>query len=244
MLSTFTLWKDYVMIGTKLIKGIFPLAAIVSLTACVTPPVADGRFYLDGRPIKIEELRRRDVYASLTEDWAKFDKYVKDEPQMSAKIPINRHLQLTPPFPTNWPPQHLRSVTYYAYAQYSEFRIHGPMLSRSAPWAKVVLNEGARENKVMLASTLGSGAHGESSVPISQELADRKMRIIKDGEAHLSNFVSWKAIPQDEVEVKAIREYYCQWRLTDRTADLIQDNHRPFFQWLSCPPRTLVPVLQ
>jgi hypothetical protein len=121
--------------------------------------------------------------------------------------------------------------------------MHGPALSRSAPWAKVVLSEGMPANKVILAAALGPVVHGEGSVPISKELADRKAQIIKDGKAHLPNFVSWKAIPDDEAEVKAIREYFCQWVLTDRTADLIKNNHRAFFEWLSCPPRTMVPVL-
>jgi hypothetical protein len=43
--------------------------------------------------------------------------------------------------------------------------------------------------------------------------------------------------------VKAIKEYYCQWALTDHTADLIKVNHQIFFEWLSCPPQTLIPVL-
>lgn len=221
------------------------LTVIELLTACATRPVVEGQFFFGSRPIKVEELIRNDVYAFLAEDWAKFDKHVMDAPDMiSGKVwPIDWYLQVTPPFPTNWPPQQLRSVTYYAYAEYQRLLMHGPVQSRSAPWAKVVLNEGMPANKAILATALGPVAHGEASVPIGKELGSRKIQIIKDGEAHLSNFVSWKAIPDDKAEVKAIREYYCQWALTNRTADQIKDNHRAFFEWLSCPPRTMTPVL-
>lgn len=223
----------------------FSLAFIVLLSACAACPVAAEEFFVGSRPVKIEELKRNDVYAFLADDWAKFEKHVKDAPdRMSGKMwPIDWYLQVTPPFPTNWPPQQLRSVTYYAYAEYQELFMHGPVISRSAPWAKAVLNEGLPANKVILATTLGPVVHGEGSVPISKELAGRKIQIIKNGESHLPNFVSWKAISDDEAEVKAIREYYCQWVLTNRTADLVKDNHRTFFEWLSCPSRTMIPVL-
>ena len=224
---------------------LFSLAVIALLTACAARPVVEGQFFVGSLPTKIEELKRNDVSAFLAEDWAKFDKHVKDAPDMmTGKVwPIDWYIEVTPPFPTNWPPQQLRSVTYYAYAAYQELFMHGPVLRRSAPWAKVVLNEGMPANKVILATALGPVVHEEGSVPISKELASRKIQIIKDGETHLANFVSWRAIPEDEAEVKAIREYYCQWVLTNRTADLIKDNHRAFFEWLSCPPRTMVPVL-
>jgi len=223
----------------------FSLAFIALLTACAACTVAAGEFFLGRSSVKIEELKRNDVYAFLTDDWAKFDKHVKDVPdRRSGKVwPIDWYLRITPPFPTDWPPQQPRSVTYYAYAEYQELFMHGPVLSRSAPWAKVLLNEGMPANKEILATALGPEVHGEGSVPINRELARRKSQIIQDGEGYLSNFVSWTDIPDDDAKVKAIREYYCQWVLTNRTADLIKENHRAFFEWLSCPPRTMVPVL-
>jgi len=192
--------------------------------------------------MKIEELKNYDVRTLLAEDWAKFDKYAKDAPCIFSQEvwPVNWGVRVTPPFPTNWPPRQLRSVTYYAYAEYQVLLMHGPFLSRSTPWAKVVLNEGVPAKKVILATALGPAVHGEGSVPISRELALRKIQIIKDGEVLLSNFISWKAIPEDETEVKAIKEYYCEWILTNHTADLIKDNHRAFFEWLSCPGRTML----
>jgi hypothetical protein len=209
------------------------------------PEIATGNFIFGSRTVRIEELKRNDVYVFLADDWAKFDKHVKNEPDIfSGKVrSIDWYLQVTPPFPTYWPPQQTRSVTYYAYAEYQQLLMHGPMLSRSAPWATVVLSEGTPAKKVMLATVLGPVVHVEGSVPISSELAKRKVQIIKDGEVHLSDFVSWTSIPHDGAEVKAIKEYYCQWILTNRTADLIKDSHRAFFEWLSCPPPTMVPVL-
>lgn len=223
----------------------FPLALMALLTVCTASQVAAGEFLVGGRSVKIEELKRNDVYAFLADDWAKFDKHVKDAPdRMSGKVqPVDWYLQVTPPFPTNWPPRQVQSVTYYAYAEYQELFMHGPVLSRSAPWAKVRLNEGMPAEEEILATAIGPVVHGEGSVPISQELARRKIQIIQNGEAHLSSFVGWRAIPDNEAEVTAIREYYCQWILTNRTADLIRENHQAFFEWLSCPPRSMVPVL-
>ena len=216
------------------------------LVACASDPFVEGKFFLGDRSVKIEELKRNDVSAFLAEDWAKFDKHAKDGTDMFNRVPhsVDWYLQVTPPFPTSWPPQKVRSVTYYAYAEYQESQMHGPVLSRSAPWAKVVLNEAMPADKVILSAVIGPAVNGEGSVPITRQLADRKIQIIKDGEAHLSNFVSWSAIPTDETEVRAVREYYCQWALTNYTADLIKDNHRAFFEWLACPPRGWIPVLQ
>lgn len=207
--------------------------------------IDDGQFYFGDQAVKIADLKRRDVYAFLAGDWAKFDKHATDTVEMftGKKVSIDWRPVITPPFPTTWPPQQPRSIAYYAYAEYQEAMMHGPVISRSAPWAKVVLNEGEPAKKVLLAADIGPVVHGEGSVPISQQQASRKIQIIKDGEAHLANFVRWAAIPDDEAEVKAIREYYCQWALTDRTAALIKDDHKAFFEWLSCPPPTRVPVL-
>lgn len=222
------------------------LAFAVLLSACAAHPAGTDNYYFGNRAVKIEQLTPNDVEAFLADDWARFDKHVKDVPDWMTpgKVwSVDWHLEVTPPFPTNWPPLRTRSVTYYAYGEYQEGFMHGPALSRSAPWAKVVLTEGMAANKVILARRLGPAVNGEASVRISNELADRKTQIINDGEAYLPGFMSSKSIPDNQAEIKAIREYYCQWILTNRTADLIEDNHRAFFQWLSCPPKTLIPVL-
>lgn len=234
------------MVCTKPITHLFALAAVALLAACTTPPFNEGKVFVGDRAIKLEELKSGDLFPFLAEDWAKFDKHVKDAPDFFSSKPrsIYWHLVITPPFPTYWPPRKPRSVTYYAYAQYQELYRHGPSLSRSAPWAKVVLTEGMPDNKLILAVAIGPAVHGEGSVLIGVQMANRKRQIIKDGEAYLSHFVTWTAIPDDDAEVKAIREYYCEWALADRTADLIKDNHRIFFEWLSCPPRSRYPVLQ
>lgn len=129
------------------------LALIAFLTASAASPVVAGEFFLGARPVKLEELKRNDVYAFLADDWAKFDKHVKDARNwMSGKVwSINWYLEVTPPFPTNWPPEQSRSITYYAYAEYQELFRHGPALMRSAPWAKVLLNEGMPAKKEILA---------------------------------------------------------------------------------------------
>ena len=221
------------------------LAVIALLTSCGVRPIADEHPSFGRHATKLEEVKEKDVSDFLAEEWSKFDKYVKHASGIfSAKEhPVYWGLKLTPPLPTNWPPTPSPSVTYYAYGEYQELFEHGPSLSRSAPWAKVILTEGMPPSKVILATALGPATHGEGSVPISRKQAERKIQIIKDGEARLINFISWRAIPDDAVEVKAIREYYCQWALTDLTADLIKDKHRGFFEWLSCPPPTGIPVL-
>ena len=183
----------------------------------------------------------------LDADWAKFDKHVGEMPDilfLGKMRSIDWYFVVTPPFPTNWPLQKRCSITYYAYAEYQRLLMHGPQLSRSAPWAKVVLTEGEVAEKVLLTKAIGPVVHGEGGVPISRKMANRELQIIKDGEAHLPNFMRWTEVPSDEAEVKIIREYYCQWALTNGTADLIKGSHHGFFEWLSCPPRTAIPVLQ
>ena len=226
------------------VSRLFPLAVIALLTSCAVRPIADEPPSFGRHATKLEEVKEKDLSDLLAEEWSTFDKYAKHASGIfSAKeYPVYWRLKLTPPIPTNWPPTPSPSVTYYAYGEYQELFEHGPTLSRSAPWAKVVLTEGMPPSKVVLATALGPATHGEGSVPISREQADRKNQIIKDGEARLINFISWRAISGDAAEVKTIREYYCQWALTDLTADLIRDNHRAFFAWLSCPPPTRVPV--
>lgn len=223
----------------------FSLAILAMLTPCTASPLVEGQFDFGNHSVRIKDIKSSDLYGFLAEDWAKFNKHVKDAPdRLSGKVwPINWHMQISPPFPTNWPPRKNRSVTYYAYAEYQELLIHGPALSRSAPWVKVILSEGMSADKVILASALGPAIHGEGSVPISGAQAARKIQIIGDGEAHLADFIAWKSIPADEGVVIAIKNYYCQWILTNRTADLIKEDHRAFFEWLSCPPRTMIPVL-
>jgi hypothetical protein len=217
-------------------------AAIAASASCAG---AEGQFFFGDHPVRIEELKRDDVYAFLAADWAKFDKHAKEGMDAFTSKPhsVDWYLRITPPFPTDWPLQKSRRVTYYAYAEYQELFMHGPVLSRSAPWAKVVLQEGEPANKFILSAAIGPVVSGEGSVLISRQMADRKSKILKDGEAALPRFVLWTAVPKDGAQIKAIREYYCQWALTDRTADLIMDNHRAFFEWLSCPPRTISPVL-
>jgi hypothetical protein len=228
----------------QLFSRLFLCAAFTLLTSCAVGPIVEGQFFIGSHLVKTGELKASEVSGFLADDWAKFDKHVKDAPDMFSKMrPVSWRFELTPPFPTNWPPKRSRSVTYYAYAEYQEFSHHGPVLSRSAPWAKVILTEGKPADKVILASAVGPVKHGEGSVPITREQADRKIQIIKDGEARLNSFISWRTIPADEGEVKSIREYYCQWERTDRTADLIREDHRAFFEWLSCPPHTRIPVL-
>lgn len=194
--------------------------------------------------IDISKFNDNTIRRLVADDWARFDKYAgRTRDFFGKEWDIDWYLKISPPFPSIWPPQGRRGTTYYVYAEYQELRLSGPALSRSAPWAKVMLNEGEPANKVLLATAIGPVVHGEGSVPINPQQAARKIQIIRDGEAHLSNFVRWTTIPDDAAEVKAIREYYCQWALTNRTADLIKDNHQAFFEWLSCPPRTRIPVL-
>ncbi|WP_193097922.1 hypothetical protein [Burkholderia sp. Z1] len=242
LVGRFAIWHDDLM---RPISRSFSLVTVLLLTACAARPAATGEFFVGDHPVKVEALKRSDVYALLVGDWERFDTHVKDAPDfMTGKTwPVNWYLRVTPPFPTSWPPQQFRSVTYYAYAEYQELFRHGPTLSRSAPWAKVTLNEGRPATEVILSTRIGPVVSGEGSVPITQAQAERKKQIVETGESYLSDFVSWQAIPDNETEVKAIRQYYCQWILTNRTADLIENNHRAFFEWLSCPPRTLTPVL-
>ena len=224
----------------------YSLAALGLLAAFAahSNPTNQGIFFIGTRPVKIEELKEKDLYQYLAPDWSRFDKYAKDSKDMfGGAYPSYWYLQISPPLPTNWPPQKNRSVTYYAYAEYQESRMHGPVLSRSAPWARVVLTEGISSDKVILANAIGPAVHAEASVSISGEMAARLIQIKKNGQENLSNFIGWTTISDNRTEVTAVRDYYCQWALTNHTAELIKDRHAAFFEWLSCPPPTHIPVL-
>jgi hypothetical protein len=225
------------MIRTALLVCIFPLFLSSAPIASAANQKNDGFFLIGDRAIKIEELKRRDLVPILEQDWTKFDIATVATKNFFTGQPETTHwyYQVTPPIPTYWPPQQKRSITYYAYAEYQEFMRHGPLLSRTAPWAKVVLNEGAAAENIVLAIKVGPVAHQYGSSLQPPSVQERMVQVRRDGEKLLSSFVSWKAIPDKQEEVNAIREYYCQWAQEDGTAKLIQKDHQEFFEWLSCP---------
>ena len=206
----------------------------------------EGSFLLGECVVAIEKISSNDLRRYLASDWSKFDTYVKESSIMFSndKVSVHWYQQITPPFPTHWPPQEVRSVTYYGYAEYAESNHHGPAYLRSAPWAKVVLTEGQPAVKQVLVDSLGEAIHGQGSRPISHEMAARLIQIHEDGEKGLPAFIGWQRIPDDAVQVQAIKDYYCQWMIENRTGTLVRDAHQAFFDWLSCPARnSVIPVL-
>jgi hypothetical protein len=206
----------------------------------------EGSFLLGERVVAIEKIGLDDLRWYLTPDWRKFDTYVKESTIMftNNKVSVHWYQQITPPFPTHWPPQEVRSVTYYGYAEYAESNHHGPAYGRSAPWVKIVLTEGQPAVKHVLVSSLGAEVHGQGSHPISHEMAARLVQIHKDGEKGLPAFIGWKRIPDDAVQVQVIKDYYCQWMIENRTGMLVREAHQAFFDWLSCPAQNpIIPVL-
>lgn len=175
---------------TKSMVRIFTITAML-LNACVIQ-AREGEFLIGDNTVKINKLDRAYIYQFLENDWDKFDKYAADDSiDFSTKTtPVYWYLKMSPPFPTNWPPKKKRSITYYGYAEYALSGIHGTNMSRSAPWVKVVLNEGQPAVKTILATTIGTAVHGENSVPINNEMAQRHIQIIKDAKKHLPNFVT------------------------------------------------------
>jgi hypothetical protein len=172
-------------------------------------------------------------------DWNEFDKNTgqKSRDMFSKKeIELIWYIKITPPFPNVWPPQPQRSVTYYAYAEYQELLMHGPVLSRSAPWGKVVLKDGEAPKLKILAKSIGKVASGEGSRPLSPNQAKRLVQIREDGEKYIPIFLRWKELPPDtDPGIKTIRDYYCQWSRDNLTSQLIKSNHTEFFEWLACP---------
>lgn len=215
-----------------------PLAVISLLSACAAPADTEKVSTFGSRPVALESIRENDLSVFLASDWSKFDAYAGHAFDIFSgkESPLYWHSRLTPPLPTHWPPTPARSVTYYAYPEYQELRMHGPAYSRAAPWAKVVLAEGQLPQKMILASALGPKIHYEIGVPITRDQADRAIQIAKAGAAALPGFIAWKAIPDDAAEVKIIKDYYCQWARSDGTAKLVREHHRSYFEWLACAP--------
>lgn len=214
------------------------LAAILVLTACAAPRETEITPSTFGAGlVALESVSEEDLSGFLASDWSKFDPYAKRayDVFLAKEVPLYWQSRLTPPLPTQWPPTPVRSVTYYAYAEYEHSRMHGPVYSRGAPWAKVVLVEGQLPQKTILASAPGPAVHYEAGEPISVEQADRASQVWKAGSAALPRFISWQAIPDDAAEVSIIKAYYCQWAARDGTARLVNEQHRGFFEWLACP---------
>ena len=196
----------------------------------------NGTFLINDRAVNIEELKRADLATLLTDEWIKLDhtavatkNFFTGEPETS-----DWYYQVKPPIPTHWPPQQERSVTYYAYAEYREFMRHGPSLSRSAPWAKVVLTEGMPAKTIILTGQIGPVIDQQVAWMVPPSVQEQQFQVRRDGEKQLSNFINWQSIPDSQTEVKAIREYYCQWAKENGIAKLIRNDNQAFFEWLSC----------
>lgn len=207
------------------IAAVLASGALVPATAQVTPVMADASF---GPKVAAR---------ALSGTWASFDKAAgKSTDMFGQQQTLTWYMQLTPPIPLHWPPDGSRGVIYYAYAEYQTFQMHGPSQSRSAPWARVVLRDGAVPEVTLLSQTIGPAVTGEGSRPLTSDLARRLSDIHAQGEYALSSVASWTKLPDlDNGETRNIRTYFCQWTWDNRVSDYAQARSPEFFQWLACP---------
>ncbi len=194
-------------------------------------------------PVGISGLSADTARSIVQADWDAFDKRtgLQRDIYSASGEPLEWNESLSPPFPNTWPPAATRSVTYYVFAEYQTYEQHGPSLHFSAPWARVVLQDGQAPAKEIILKAIGPEVSGLPSKPVPREQAQRYIQIRKAGEKAIPALLGWTALPADsDPSVKAIRDYYCQW---ERDHDLltgayIKNHHRPFFNWLACPKAT------
>ncbi len=191
-------------------------------------------------PANVSGLSAATARSVVQADWDAFDKrtgVLRDVYSASGEQ-IEWGEALSPPFPNTWPPAGTRSVTYYVYADYQTYEQHGPALHFSAPWARVVLQDGQPPAKEIILKTIGPEVSGLGSRPLSREQAQRYIQIEKEGTKAIPALLGWTAVPADsDPSVKAVKEYYCQWERDHEmfTGTYIKNKHRPFFNWLACP---------
>lgn len=182
----------------------------------------------------------------LQSDWERLDKNAHAQPSPGIFGESNsspnpppqwNELELTPPLPNTWPPTKVRSVSYYAYGQFQDAAFHGPTLTFSAPWARVILVDGRSPSKQILRDVIGPAIGGRASRPLSPDEWKRLSKIYQDGAEELPALLSWTELPVGpDKSVMAIRRYYCRW-IADESplvSEYIKPNHREFFSWLRC----------
>ena len=210
-----------------------PLCIAVLLTSFVPDPVT-----AQVTPATAASSLRPEVAArALRDTWASFDKAAgKSTDMFGQQQTLTWYMQLTPPIPLHWPPDGSRGVIYYAYAEYQTFQMHGPSLSRSAPWARVVLRDGGTPEVMLLSPTIGPAVSGEGARPLTSDLARRLSDIHAQGEHALPSVANWTKLPDlDNSETRDIRTYFCQWTWDNRVSDYARAQSAEFFQWLACP---------
>jgi len=174
----------------------------------------------------------------LRDDWDNFDKSTGIETQNFMAVTVHPQWteQITPPFPNVWPPARDGSISYYAYAQYGVAFQHGPTISYSAPWARVVLRDGREPVREIYRTSIGDVIWSRASELWSAEHAQKYDEIQKNGEREIPAFSSWTRLPAEgDPGVRAIRDYYCQWKSDmGSLASKVMDNHGEFNAWLTC----------
>jgi hypothetical protein len=188
------------------------------------------------------DIAERAVASVVQRDWETLDRSGGTASDMTGSDrPVHWHKEISLPFPTHWPPRRDRSITYYVFAQYQLIFMHGPSLSDSAPWAKVVLEEGREPRRILLSKAVGEAVGGRASQPISAEKAKRLAEIHDEGRTQAAKLLEWRSMPDaNDRSSRAIRDLYCQWQIEHRglVDRYIRPNHKEFFDWLSCPTLT------
>jgi len=140
---------------------------------------------------------------ALRDDWDKFDKSTGIETQDLMAVTVHPQWveQITPPFPNVWPPAKARTISYYAYAQYGVALSHGPTISYSAPWARVVRRDGSEPIKEIYRTSIGEVVWSRVSEMWSAEHARKYNEIQRSGEREIPAFCPGPECPQKATQL-------------------------------------------
>lgn len=142
--------------------------------------------------------------------------------------------EISPPFPSVWPPAPDLTLYYYVYADGHDFSgglSDGVYIT--APWARVEVDlKGSADPKFKLLSTKIREIGIQGVRPLSKE----EVAVYELGEtveAYLGNLTG---LPDEKDRaVSDLRRYYCAWcGDSGGIAKEIRPLHKSFFKWLGC----------
>lgn len=202
----------------------FPHAESYILGGCISDESSPER-----GPIKICRDCVRAQMAWLKKSVS--DAFEKEFPAARTSIGALRQLQVSPPFPGDWPGGDEAALTYYAYSS----EIDPPRLSDeervAPPWAKIVVNSRFMGGKKMEVEKIAD----RKALPFIQgiwPLSKEELKIDREtGFEELAWAVRQKS--QELPPTSGIWPAYSQWlKYNHKLGDAIRPHHPAFFKWL------------
>lgn len=139
--------------------------------------------------------------------------------------------QISPAFPSEWPPRRAAPLYYYLYASGIDAQVvDAERLSK--PWARLDIRRNSDGSAQLQILSKGISEIGLQGVrPLTEEEAS-VYALEPQIEAYLQ---SSDSVPQDTTkEAELLRSYYCAWSGDRGVVGEIQPYHESFFSWLLC----------